>query len=336
MNQPSTTICATICTHNRPTLLARALDSLQSQNVVPQSILVVDNAPPDDRTRQLVKTRFPLVHYVCEPTPGLNFARNRAVRETAEDVVAFLDDDAVATPSWIAALAAVFNAHERVAVCTGRVLPLCLETEAQRLFEDQGGFDRGEHNIHMPGDRRARMHGLRAPLIAWSIALGVGANMAVRRDALREIGPFDIALDQGALLPGGGDVDLIWRALAGRFEVLYAPEALVHHEHRRTMQEVSAQIVGHRRAEIAFLTKSARNAPARDAIIIRLFLFWRLVKPGLRLLNRLLFGKDPLPAKLILRIWGECWRGLGTYNSAVLAANERAASYASTPGREAA
>ena len=317
-------MCAVVCTHDRTELLRRALDSLHAQSLIPAEILVVDNAPSDTRTQSLIAERFPHVGYVCEATPGLNFARNRALRETKQAVVAYMDDDAVADADWICRTAAVFAENDRIAICTGRVKAYCLETEAQRLFEAQGGFDRGPRRIHMPRDaRHQKMHGLRAPLIAWSIAIGVGACMAVRRSALSTIGNFDEALDLGAALPGGGDVDVIWRVLDAGFEVVYEPRAIVLHEHRRDLEGVYAQILGHRRAEIAFLTKSHRSAKRGGRLVIFAFMTWRLLKPGLRLLRRLAFRDEPLPTVVLWRLWGASWRGLASYDQASRLAAER-------------
>lgn len=313
-----------ICTHDRPELLERALTSLAQQTFVPDEIMVVDNSPPDTRTSRLVAQRFPAVRYICEPTQGLNFARNRALAETSHEIVAYLDDDAVADTSWLRSTVEAFKGRPNVAVCTARVRPLRLDTDAQRLFEAQGGFDRGASRIHMPRDASTlRMHGLRAPLIAWSIAIGVGAAMAVRRSTVDAIGGFDIALDLGAVLPGGGDVDLIWRMLDAGLDVVYEPAAVVLHEHRREMEQVIAQILGHRRAEIAFLAKSARAATGWKRVTILAFLGWRLMKPGLRLLRQLITGSDALPASLLRRLWLDSWRGIWTYDRAVRIANAR-------------
>src|SRR6476620_4053899 len=89
---PSVTIA--ICTKDRPDQLAGLLTSLQSsvaaavrQNAALE-IIVIDNAPSDDRTRQTVLS-FPGTRYVLEPKRGLNFARNRAVLEARGDWVAF-------------------------------------------------------------------------------------------------------------------------------------------------------------------------------------------------------------------------------------------------------
>jgi glycosyltransferase involved in cell wall biosynthesis len=163
----------------------------------------VDNAPRDDETRALVAERFPPVRYVHEPVQGLDFARNRALTSARGDVVAFLDDDAVAAEGWLGALAAVFDADPTVVVCTGRVEALGRATEGERVFEANGGFSRGPDRIRLPADAARPLHGRPAPLIAWAVSVGSGCSYAVRRATALALGGFDEALDLGAALPGG-------------------------------------------------------------------------------------------------------------------------------------
>jgi GT2 family glycosyltransferase len=304
-----TSVTAAVCTRGRPDELRRALASLLAQSPPVSEVLVVDNAPPGDDVRDLVRREFPAVRYVREPVAGLDFARNRALSEATREILAFLDDDAVAHPGWSAALAEVFASSPRIAVCTGRVEALSLETEAQRLFEANGGFSRGVERVRLPRDAARRLHGRAAPLIAWAVSIGSGCSYAVRREAALALGGFDEALDLGRPLPGGGDHDLLWRALAAGHEVAYEPRALAWHEHRSELPLVEAQIAGHQRALVAFLAKHAvrRGTPGRAALLG--FLGWRLAKPGLRLARRA-FGRDPLPARLLLRIWANAWLGL--------------------------
>jgi GT2 family glycosyltransferase len=303
-------VCAVICTRDRPVQLQRALDSLLSQTRPPAQILVVNNAPTVESTQDIVRTEFPTVSYVREPVPGLDFARNRALREASQQIVAFLDDDAVAAPSWIAATGAVFEESPSIAICTGKVEALELETEGQRLFEANGGYSRGDARLRLPRDARRRLG--QAPLIAWSISVGSGCSLAVRRKQIMRIGGFDEALDMGPELPGGGDLDIIWRALTAGFEVVYEPEVQARHEHRREVADTIDQIVEHNRSLIAVLTKAAGSARGGQQLGVILFLLWRLAKPGVRL-GRRLVGRDPLPAASLLRLWWQCWRGLSTY-----------------------
>jgi GT2 family glycosyltransferase len=315
-------VTAAVCTRERPVQLARALDSLLAQRPAPAEIVVVDNAPADDATRALVAARHPRVRYVAEPVRGLDFARNRALASAEGDVVVFLDDDAVADVGWVGALAAVFEADPAVAVCTGRVEALGQDTEGERLFEANGGFSRGLRRIRLPADAAGPLHGRPAPLIAWAVSVGSGCSYAVRRDAALALGGFDEALDLGAELPGGGDHDLLWRALQAGHSVVYEPAALAWHEHRPMAEGVHGQVVGHQRALLAFLSKHLMGRGGGSRGPLAGYLAWRLVKPGVRLVRRAV-GRDPLPAPVLARMWWNCWAGLVAYPRACRLARAR-------------
>jgi hypothetical protein len=134
----------------------------------------------------------------------------------------------------------------------------------------------------------------------------------VRRAAIRSLGGFDEALDMGPALPGGGDLDILWRTLAAGHEVVYAPEVRARHEHRRERDAAVQQILDHNRSLVAFLAKTLAESRGRERAGIFLFLLWRLAKPWLRL-ARSIVGRDPLPAGAAFRLALACWRGLGTY-----------------------
>lgn len=308
-------VTAAICTRARPEQLQHALGSLGAQQVEPSEILVIDNAPPDEGTRDLIVRTFPAARYVVEPILGLDFARNRALVEASGQVIGFLDDDAVASPSWVATIRDAFERDPALGVCTGRVEALELRTAGQRLFEANGGYGRGDRRIRLPADAGRRLHGLPAPLIAWAVSVGNGTSLAVRRDFAQRLGGFDEALDLGDVLPGGGDLDMIWRMLQAGHAHAYEPDALVWHEHRHGVSDAVDQIAGHQRALVAFLVKSVHQASGRTRAEIFAFLCWRLLKPSARLAQRLT-GHDPLPVSALLRVWKECWAGLAAYGSA--------------------
>lgn len=305
-------LSAAICTRKRPLKLRRALQSLVAQSPPPGEIIVVENAAENEAIEDLVREEFPSVRYTHEPRSGLDCARNRALREAVHEVVAFLDDDAVAEADWVHAIDRVFREGPRVGACTGRVEALSLAHEAQRLFEDNGGYARGLQRIRLPADARRALHGLPAPLIAWAVSVGSGCSMALRRDVGLALGGFDELLDRGSVLHGGGDHDMLWRVLQAGFEVVYEPGALARHEHRSDRKAVLEQIAAHQRALIAFLVKSLRRAPLAQRLSLGGFLCWRLLKPGVRLARRAL-GRDPLPAAALMRMWRYCWGGLRAY-----------------------
>lgn len=308
-------VCAAICTRNRPASLQRALEALLVQRVRPAEILVVDNAPDGPETRRLVQETFPGVRYVEESIAGLDVARNRALAETSREIVAFVDDDVVVQADWVEGIEKAFDESDRIAVCTGKIGPLALETEGQRIFEANGGFARGDDRIRLSAGTRPRLNGIPMPLIAWIIRIGAGCSMAVRRSVILNLGGFDEALDRGPVLPGGGDHDILWRCLQAGHDVVYDPAVQGNHDHRRDLEASVDQILGHNRALIAVLVKSARIA-RKGRISILIFMAWRLLKPGYRILRRWC-GRDPLPTGVLLRLWWNCWRGLGSYGTAL-------------------
>lgn len=312
MPSERTSIAVAVCTRDRPVQLARALRSLQAQEGRPATVLVVDNAPTSSDAEHLVRRDFPRVRYVREDTQGLDFARNRALREATEQVVAFLDDDAVADAAWVECIGTVFDESESIALCTGKVDPLFMETAGQRLFEANGGFARGNRRIVLPPAGNRRLHGVPAPLIAWSISVGSGCSLAVRRKTALALGGFDVALDLGDALPGGGDLDIIWRTARAGHMVVYDPRVQARHEHRSAVHDTVAQILGHNQSLIVLLDKAVRSTRGRERASVLAFLAWRLLKPFVRL-GRKAVGRDPLPISALMRLPVACWRGLGMY-----------------------
>lgn len=307
------TVTVAVCTRDRVDDLSRCLESLRAQDAPPPNeILVVDNAPPDDRTREFVH-RLGGIRYVEEVLPGLSFARNRALDEARGDVIAFLDDDAIATPGWLRAVGRLFAREPEVAVCSGPVAPAELETRAQELFERRGGFiqtfQRRTYGSSAPDDSAAPHW----PLLAG--ALGTGCNLAIRRDVARALGGFDEALGAGTPAAGGEDHDMIFRVVEAGHLFAYEPEILVKHRHRADMSGLARQLEGWGRGTVAFLVKSRRSHPefrraAASAI------FWLLRHHARRLAEALRRSpSEGLPPSLVLAELLGCFRGTVAYSA---------------------
>lgn len=157
-------ISAIICTHNRAAYLGAAIDSLLAQTAQGRpleryEILVVDNASTD-ATRQIVESRqgFPQLRYLYEPVLGLSVARNRGAVEAQAPVLAYLDDDAVASVGWLEELIGAFQ-DQQVAIAGGKVTLLWPpQTQpphwiSPALQETLGAYDLGEQPqlITQPG-----------------------------------------------------------------------------------------------------------------------------------------------------------------------------------------
>jgi len=247
-------VSAVVCTRDRPEQLRGCLEALLSQTYGRYEVLVVDNAPTDDRTRDLA-AEFG-VRYTREPTPGLDWARNRGWREATGDVVAYTDDDARPDPGWLAALARAFAAPQ-VACVAGLVVPAELETVAQLLFEDAyGGMAKGLRA------RRYSDHG--GPPTYRISGYGAGCNMAFRRSTLEALGGFDPALDVGTATQGGGDLDAFQRVLESGATLEYCPDAIVGHLHRRGMRQLRRQLLDNGRGFSAALWAAWLRARGKE------------------------------------------------------------------------
>jgi hypothetical protein len=126
-----------VCTRNRPEQLMQCLRSLQKLSLPPHEIIIVDNAPTSEVTREIV-TQTQGIRYIVEPRPGLSIARNTGIRHSQGEIIAFTDDDAIVHHDWIARLQYGFDDPKVMAV-TGLMLPAELATEAQFIFHKGSG-----------------------------------------------------------------------------------------------------------------------------------------------------------------------------------------------------
>jgi glycosyltransferase involved in cell wall biosynthesis len=184
------------------------------------------------------------VRYLRLERRGLNVARNAAMHAAKGEIVAFIDDDAVPDAHWLQAHRQAFGAPLTLA-SMGLTLPLELQTEAQEQFETYGGFSRGL--------RPRTFEVLTTPPLAAGHA-GAGVNMALRRDALELVGPFDAALDAGTPTHSGGESEFLARVLAHHYRIEYTPAAINWHRHRRSLAELRRTVFGYGVGVYAFWT----------------------------------------------------------------------------------
>jgi GT2 family glycosyltransferase len=247
------TISVAVCTRERPEPLRRCLTSLLELRDPPVEIIVVDNAPQTELTRQLTAS-LPGVRYVEEPRAGLDNARNAALCNCTGDIIAFADDDVVVEPTWTRRILRGFS-DPRVMAVTGLVLPAELESESQMIFETFWSFNRGYRPIVYGPEFMKETAEIGPP----ATEIGAGANMAFRREVRQLVGLFDERLDVGAA-GCNGDSEYWYRILAGGWKCRYEPTAIAHHYHRREMDALRRQIYFYMRGySAALLVQNERH-----------------------------------------------------------------------------
>lgn len=219
MNTPQ--ISAIICTHNRDTYLGAAIDSLLTQDFPNFEVVVVDNAS-SDRTKEVVESRLsdPRLKYIYEPVTGLSVARNTGATHSQSEILAYLDDDAIATPHWLSVLYAAYQENPQLAIAGGKVTLIWPEGVTPppwlsgNLAGNLGAYDLGETPIPIENP------GLTPR----------GLNYSIRRSFLEQIGGFDPNLGRiGKKLLSNEELMMTELALKLGWQVTYLPNALVAH-----------------------------------------------------------------------------------------------------------
>jgi glycosyltransferase involved in cell wall biosynthesis len=235
-----------ICTRNRSKALKGCIESLFNSSDTDFELIVVDNAPDDNSTEQLVKS-FCCTRYIRENRKGLDIARNTGAVNASHDIIAYTDDDVVVSKDWVKKLKACFVDPETFSV-TGQVFPCNLTTEAQYMFERYWGFNKGY--VPLLYDQEYFKRHCERGVPVWDI--GAGANMAFRKEIFSLAGYFDERLDVGAA-GCSGDSELWYRILAGGWSCRYYPDVYVYHNHRETKKELRKQLYNYMRGFVAAL-----------------------------------------------------------------------------------
>lgn len=150
-----------VCTYKRPQLLSELLESIAIQKTgnFRFEVIIVDNDKTGSANavvQSFIKNRPEVkIRYEIEPSQGISFARNKTVSIASGGLLAFIDDDEVASPTWLFDLMECMEATQADAVF-GPVLPVFPENSKKWVI-DSGLFDRPRYNdksIIFYGDAR--------------------------------------------------------------------------------------------------------------------------------------------------------------------------------------
>jgi GT2 family glycosyltransferase len=217
-------LSAVICTYDRYELLPEAIESLRRQDARagPIEIIVVDNSPNQEAAAEFGRryANLPGLTYLTEASPGLSNARNVGTAAARAGIVAFIDDDARATPSWASALIAAHAAYGgRAGIVGGRVVPRWLSEPPAWLGPKLHGY---LSLIDLGDERRELTAG------EWLL----GCNLSFGRDALIAAGGF--ATNLGRIGPptnllSNEEIELCARIRQAGKSAIYSPDAVVEH-----------------------------------------------------------------------------------------------------------
>ncbi len=201
-------VTVAICTYRRPsvsaTLASVAAQLLPTGVVVDVVVADNDTEPSAKPTVEAAAAELALTcRYVHAPARNISVARNACMDHAAGDLLAFIDDDEVASPGWLAALLARMEVTGADAV----------------LGPAEASYPSGAP----PWVATADLHSTRPPITdTGAIRTGYTCNVLLRSDAFAGR-RFDVALGRS-----GGEDDVFFAdAVRGGAVIAYAPDAIV-------------------------------------------------------------------------------------------------------------
>ena len=226
--------------------LPACLDALASQQHAPDNeTLVIDNGSTDG-SGDLVRTSYPRVR-VIDTSRNLGFAggNNEGVRHARGEWIAFLNNDTIADPAWLARLWAAHRARPDCALITSRLVfmhdPDVVDSAGDGYLRAGGAFKHG--------------HGAPASSFAESREVfgACGGAFMIRRDIFEKLGGFD-----ERFFMVYEDVDLSYRARLAGLRVFYAADAIVRHAGSGSLGTISPAAVyyGQRNLEWTWIKNS--------------------------------------------------------------------------------
>lgn len=128
MPKQAETLALIICTYQRPAAVKQLIESLQHQTEPPDEILIVDSSQ-DSATEAVVCDAWngnisgtPVQYFKVPPEhKGLTRQRNYGIARTKGNLIAFLDDDTVPSPTYFQEIRRCFKRHPQAAGVGGYI-----------------------------------------------------------------------------------------------------------------------------------------------------------------------------------------------------------------------
>jgi GT2 family glycosyltransferase len=227
-----------IVNYNGRKFLAECIDSLRSQVLRPERVVVVENASTDE-SLEFLKARYPEVVVLAQER-NLGFAEgnNRGIdwifANGNPDAVALLNNDTKVDSNWLASLARALDSDAGLGAVASRMVyasdPDRINNAGDMPLWDGTGVARGRHQPAACFGEDAEVFGACA-----------GAAL-YRARALKEAAMEGAVFDPD-YFAYNEDVDLSWRLQKRGWRCRFAADAIVHHHHSGTIGRFSTWIL---------------------------------------------------------------------------------------------
>jgi GT2 family glycosyltransferase len=197
------------------------------QSFKKKEVIVVDNMSTD-RTREKIK-KYPVI-FLEEKRINSYAARNTGIRAASGELIAFIDSDCVATPTWINSLVKNYS-DINVGGVGGQILPY-KKCKVRSLVEKYAISARCYPAYPYKTKEPIQLRRKKGILLAGVLFT---ANASFRKSILEKLGGFD------EHLRSGGDIDMSYRVQDLGYKLIWDPQAVVYHIQRSTCKDLIKQ-----------------------------------------------------------------------------------------------
>ena len=193
-------IAVVIPTFNRKHCISRAIESVLSQTLAANEIIVVDDGSSDG-TGSFLEEKYPQLRYLSQSNLGVSAARNRGDIESSSKWLAFLDSD----DEWL---------EKKLELQIQRLIE---NPEYQLIHSEEIWIRNGVRVNQMKKHQKGGGHIFDKCLPLCAIS---PSSVILSRQLFEEVGGFDEEL------PACEDYDL-WLKICSRYPVLFIEQALI-------------------------------------------------------------------------------------------------------------
>ncbi len=209
----------------RDNSIALTVESILHQTHTAWELIAVGQEPESSNRSSRVKSIInnaaavdDRVRYVHLSEFGATRALNAGIRHADGEIIAIIDDDCEARTDWLATIAQYFTEKPEIGLVGGSLIKpsqkeqrfgVCPSLEVQEIVYDPVACDGN------------------APE-GWD---WYSCNVALRREVVEQVGPFDEYLGPGADFPAADDMDYKLRLEALGIKMASTPNLVVYHTH---------------------------------------------------------------------------------------------------------
>ncbi len=214
-----------IATKDRPKHLRRCLFSILSSSFCKYEIIVLDQSTGNKSSAIIDLLKHKRLRYIKCNFVGKGKALNLGIQRSKGNILAFTDDDCIASSSWLQQINKYFRCHRNINGVFGNTLPYrpsshkklycpaTLQIDTPRIVTDR-------HVIHY-------------------LELGHGNNMCIKKNVFKSIGGVQkwIGVGSASKTTGGLESEFIYRMLAHKMVLHHNPTLIVYHNRWLTYEQ---------------------------------------------------------------------------------------------------